>query len=130
MGPPGGVTPPGGVGVGGSGASFSCVVSTLVSVFACANTFTLAAAFAPLLAFEDVAILVFTLVFVNVCDSDEESEAVAAPVPAAVLPPLEEPDSARLSAAPAGTALAPADGILSARALPVSADGSLSAALK
>ena len=100
---PGGVTIPGGpVGgvtgvVGGNGATFSCVVSTLVSVFACANTLTLAAALAPLLAFDDVAILVFTFVFVNVCDSEEESVAVAAPVlaPAAVLPPLDELESAR-----------------------------------
>ena len=60
--------------VGGNGCTFSCVVSTLVSVFEWANTFTLAAAFAPLLALEDVPILVLTLVLVNVWDSDVESE--------------------------------------------------------
>lgn len=131
VGPPGGVTPPGGVGVGGSGASFSCVVSTLVSVFACANTFTLAAALAPLLALDEVAIRVFTLVFVNVCDSDDESDAVAAPVPAAVFAPPEELESARLSPVPAaGACLAPPAGIVSARVLPVSAAGSLSASLR
>ena len=69
-----------GAGVEKGGVGFCCCVSTLVSVFACAYVFTLAAALAPLLALEEVAILVLTLVFVNVCDSELESDAVAAPV--------------------------------------------------
>ena len=115
FGPPGGVLPDGGtVGgtpgvVGGIGATFSCDVSTLVSVFACANTLTFAAAFAPLLAFDDVAILVLTLVLVNVCDSELVSVAVAAPVsePAAVLPPLDELDSALFLPVSAGFSFSP-----------------------
>ena len=48
-------------------------------VFALAYVLTLAAALAPLRAFDDVAIRVLTLVFVNVCDSLDESEAAALP---------------------------------------------------
>lgn len=52
--------------VGGNVIGFCCFVSTLVFVLALAYVLTLAAALAPLRAFEDVAMRVFTLVFVNV----------------------------------------------------------------
>lgn len=47
---------------------------------------TFAAAFAPLLAFDEVAILVLTLVFVKVCDSELESDAAEEPASAAEPP--------------------------------------------
>lgn len=61
-------------------------------MLACAKVLTLAAAFAPLLALDLVEIFVLTFVFVNVCDSEEVSDAVAAPVlaPALVAAPLAE----------------------------------------
>ena len=65
--------------VGGNVIGFCCFVSTLVFVFALAYVFTFAAAFAPLRAFDDVAIRVFTFVFVNDCDSELESDAAAPP---------------------------------------------------
>lgn len=102
LGPPGpgggGYTsgPPGVVvaGISGGGVGFCCCVSTFVSVFAWAYVFTLAAAFAPLLALEDVAIRVLTFVLVNVWDSELESEAVAAPVLAPVAASVPAPVAA------------------------------------
>ena len=81
--------------VGGNVIGFCCLVSTLVFVFAFAYVLTLAAALAPLRAFEDVAIRVLTLVFVNVCDSEDESEAAAEPAADLAPPPALPLESAR-----------------------------------
>jgi len=68
----------------------------LVFVFAFAYVLTLAAALAPLLAFEEVAMRVFTLVFVNVCDSELESDAAALPVSLFAPDLAPDPDFARI----------------------------------
>lgn len=64
-------------------------------VLALAYVLTLAAALAPLRALDDVAIRVFTLVFVNVCDSLDESDAAALPADA-LAPPLAPPFAPRV----------------------------------